>query len=84
MSSTKTTHILKSPKKVKLRKKVSEIVDDFEMNAIRRKVHDFYFAMSCLVPSYWFSTHRPIKLQIFPTLSHFTHRMHSLGILSST
>jgi predicted DNA-binding transcriptional regulator AlpA len=38
----KATHILKSPKKVKL-----------ERNAVRRKVrHFFSFAMCCLVPSY--------------------------------
>jgi hypothetical protein len=38
--------ILKSPKKVKLRKKISEIVHEFERNAIRRKVYDFFsFAM---------------------------------------
>jgi hypothetical protein len=39
----KSTHILKSPQKVKLRKKFSESVDKFERNAIRRKVHDFFF-----------------------------------------
>jgi hypothetical protein len=39
----KSTHILKSPQKVKLRKKFSESVDEFERNAIRRKVHDIFF-----------------------------------------
>jgi hypothetical protein len=41
----KSTHILKSPQKVKPRKKFSESVDEFERNAIRRKVDDF-----CLSP----------------------------------
>jgi hypothetical protein len=41
----KTSHILKSPKKLKLRKKISESVDEFERNAIRRKVHDFFFSL---------------------------------------
>jgi hypothetical protein len=39
----KSTHILKSPQKVTLRKTFSESVDEFERNAIRRKVNDFFF-----------------------------------------
>jgi predicted DNA-binding transcriptional regulator AlpA len=39
----KTTHILKSPQKVKLRKKISESVNEFERNAMRREVHDVFF-----------------------------------------
>jgi transposase len=39
----KSTHILKSPQKVKPRKKFSESVGEFERNAIRRKFHDFFF-----------------------------------------
>jgi hypothetical protein len=38
----KATHILKSPKKVKQRKRIPVSVDEFERNAIRRKVHDFF------------------------------------------
>jgi predicted DNA-binding transcriptional regulator AlpA len=34
----KTTHILKSPKKVKLRTKILESIHQFEGNATRRKV----------------------------------------------
>jgi DNA-directed RNA polymerase subunit H (RpoH/RPB5) len=50
MREYKTTHILKSPKKFKLRKKISESVDEFP------------FAMNRLVPLYWFSTQKPIRL----------------------
>jgi hypothetical protein len=39
----KSTHILKSPQKVKPHKMFSESVDEFERNAIRRKFHDFFF-----------------------------------------
>jgi transposase/DNA-directed RNA polymerase subunit H (RpoH/RPB5) len=39
----KTIHELKSPKKSKPRKKLIENIDDFDKNAIRRKVHEFYF-----------------------------------------
>jgi hypothetical protein len=39
----KTTHILKSPEKEKIRNKISEIADEFDRNAIGRKVHDFFF-----------------------------------------
>jgi transposase len=38
-----STHILKSPKKLKPRKKFSESVDEFERNAIRKKVYVFFF-----------------------------------------
>ncbi|XP_047106157.1 uncharacterized protein LOC124775364 [Schistocerca piceifrons] len=43
ISEYKATHSLKSPKKGKLPQKLSESVDDFDRNAIRRKVHDFFF-----------------------------------------
>jgi hypothetical protein len=46
----KTTHILKSTKKVKLRKRISESVDESERNVIRRKVKDFFFRNELLVP----------------------------------
>jgi transposase len=39
----KTTHFLKSTKKMKLRKKILESVDEFEMNTIKRKVHNIFF-----------------------------------------
>lgn len=35
--------ILNSPKKTKLRKCILEEIDDFDRNAIRRKVHEFFF-----------------------------------------
>jgi predicted DNA-binding transcriptional regulator AlpA len=41
----KTTHILKSPKKVKLSKRIWESVDEFERSAIRKKVHDFFLSL---------------------------------------
>jgi predicted DNA-binding transcriptional regulator AlpA len=41
----KTTHILKSPKKVKLGTKISESVDEFERNAIGRKIHEFFLSL---------------------------------------
>lgn len=39
----KTQKKLKSPKKPKKRKNVLAKIDDFDRNAIRRKVHEFYF-----------------------------------------
>ena len=39
----KATHTLKSPKKEKSRKKLLKSVDEFDRNAIRRKVHEFFF-----------------------------------------
>lgn len=35
--------VLNSPKKTKLRKRVLDDIDDFDRNAIRRKVHEFFF-----------------------------------------
>lgn len=39
----KATHSLQSPKKEKPRAKIVERLDEFDKNAIRRKVHQFYF-----------------------------------------
>lgn len=42
ISDYKNTGELKSPNKIKIRAKVSEKIDDFEKDAVRRKVHDFW------------------------------------------
>lgn len=39
----KTTHELHSPKKTKRRETIIDKIDDFDRNAIRKKVHEFYF-----------------------------------------
>ncbi|XP_049861992.1 uncharacterized protein LOC126355670 [Schistocerca gregaria] len=43
ISEYKAKHYLKSPKKGKVRQKLSESFDDFNTNATRRKVHEFFF-----------------------------------------
>ncbi|XP_049771004.1 uncharacterized protein LOC126133111 [Schistocerca cancellata] len=43
ISEYRATQSLKSPKKGKLRQKLSESVDDFDRNVILRKVHEFFF-----------------------------------------
>ena len=43
ISEYKKCGALNSPKKTKVRKRISEDVDDFERNAIRKKVHEFFF-----------------------------------------
>lgn len=43
MREYKNSGVLNSPKKTKSRKRILEDVDDFDRNAIRRKVHEFFF-----------------------------------------
>lgn len=43
ISDYKSTGMLKSPNKTKIRAKVADKIDDFEKDAIRHKVHGFWF-----------------------------------------